>query len=436
VAKRKIAKGSPKANLGRTYRLAPSDEQTEILTEWCHTARAIYNLALAQRQLVWDGRRVGLSTSAQCRTLAQAREEIDWIASLPSAAGQDVLRNLNQAYLNWWNPEHPAGPPTFKKRTGAISFSLPHDATDVRHVSRKWSEVWIPKMGWVRFRRHRPLNGDVRGVTVSHSSGRGWMVSFGVAAKPILAPPSTKGAVGVDFGVGCWADLSSEDAPRLMAPTLTEGERQRLVGLERRKARQVTFAKRHNDGTHSNRLKKTNQEIARLRARQARRRNDFTHKLTCDLAKNHGVVGIEDLSVKNMTASGKGTVEEPGTNVRAKAGLNREILNNAPFERSRQLTYKVLRHGAVLVKVPPRNTSRRCSDCGIIDAENRPGCGRTFACVACGHQDHADHNAARNIELLARTLSRADETQTAGPAGARSKGRPQQHGQAQAESRP
>jgi putative transposase len=409
--------------VGRAYRLTPTEEQINILTGWCHTARAVYNLALAQRQLVWDGRRIGLSTSAQCRTLAQARKEIDWIASLPSAAGQDVLRSLNQAYQNWWNPEHPAARPTFKRRSSALSFSLPHDATDVRHVSRKWSEVWVPKMGWVRFRRHRPINGVVRGATFSYSPGGGWKVSFGVAAKPILAPPSNKGAVGVDFGVACSAYLSSEDAPRLMAPTLTKGEQQRLAGLERRKARQVTFAKRHNDGTYSNRMKKTNQEIARLRARQARRRNDFTHKLTCDLAKNHGLVGIEDLSVKNMTASAKGTVEEPGANVRAKAGLNREILNNAPFERSRQLTYKVRRHGAVLVKVSPRNTSRRCSNCGIIDAENRPGCGRMFACVACGHQDHADHNAARNIEAKAIAMAIAGAPKTAGPAGENPKGR-------------
>ncbi len=80
-----------------------------------------------------------------------------------------------------------------------------------------------------------------------------------------------------------------------MPPTLTPGEKRRLLGLERRKARQVTWAKRRNGGRYSNRLRRTIAAIAALRARQARRRLDFTHKLTTDLAKSHGWVGVEDL---------------------------------------------------------------------------------------------------------------------------------------------
>ena len=118
--------------------------------------------------------------------------------------------------------------------------------------------------------------------------------------------------------------------PRLMPSTLTAGQRRRLLGLERRKARQVTWAKKHNGGRYSNRLGRTISQIAKLRARQARRRQDFTHKLTTDLAKNHGWVAIEDLRVKGMTKSARGTREEPGRNVRAKAGLNRAVLDNAP----------------------------------------------------------------------------------------------------------
>ena len=423
MAKRKITKGSAKANLGRTYRLAPTKDQSVKMTEWGHTARALYNIALAQRETMWGWRKTSVDKQVQFHSLAEARQDFDWIADLPSAAGQDVLRHLHRAYLNWWNPDHPADHPTRKKRNGHLSFSLPNDATDVRHVNRKWSEVWVPKLGWVRFRRHRPLNGVVRGATFAYSPGSGWSVSFGVAAKPIIAPHSTKAPVGVDFGVACSAFLSSEQTPRLMDSTLNEGERRRLTGLERRSARQLAFAEKHNGGTYSHRLRKTSQEIARLRALQARRRNDFTHKLTNDLAKNHGIVGIENLSVKNMTASAKGTVASPGTNVTAKSGLNRGILDNVPYERSRQLAYKVERFGSVLVKVPPKNTSRRCSTCEVVDPENRPGCGRAFACVACGFQDHADHNAACNIETLAIALASANAKRTVGPTGGRLNGR-------------
>jgi putative transposase len=205
----------------------------------------------------------------------------------------------------------------------------------------------------------------------------------------------------VDFGVACSAFVSDEREPRLMPSTLSAGQRRRLLGLERRKARQVNWAKKHNGGRYSNRLGDTISQIARLRARQARRRQDFIHKLTTELAKNHGSVAVEDLRVKSMAKSAKGTGAEPGRNVKAKAGLNRAILDNAPYERQRQLAYKASRFGSELRLVRPAFTSQMCSTCGLRDPESRPGCGRLFACTACGHVERADLNAARNIHNLA-----------------------------------
>jgi putative transposase len=188
----------------------------------------------------------------------------------------------------------------------------------------------------------------------------------------------------------------------VLPPTLTTGEQRRLCGLERRKARQLRWAKRHNRGRYSRRLRRTITQIAALRARQARRRLDFTHKLTTDLAKRHGWVGIEDLRVKGMTKSAKGTFDAPGRNVRQKAGLNRAILDNAPYERRRQLASKAPRFGSQLRLVPAPGTSQTCSSCGTRDPASRPGCGRVFDCTACGHQTHADHNASVVIEARAR----------------------------------
>jgi putative transposase len=106
--------------------------------------------------------------------------------------------------------------------------------------------------------------------------------------------------------------------------------------------------------------------------------------------------------VKSMTKRATGTVGQPGSNVRQKAGLNRVILDNAPYERRRQLTYKTPRFGSQLRLVPPAFTSQTCSVCGHRDPQSRPGCGRVFACTACGHQAHADHNASAVIEARAR----------------------------------
>jgi putative transposase len=389
-----------KADMGRRYRLYPTLGQAERLTAWGHTCRAVWNVALAQRQFIYAQRGTALRAARQCRHLTEARADLDWLADLPAQSAQQVLAHLDRAYDNWWDPEHPAGSPRFKKRRNNLSVPFPGQAVTVRKLNRRWAEVRLPKLGWIQFRLSRPLGGAVRNANVSRDA-LGWHVAFGVAtgARPV-APNGLPGC-GVDFGVACSAYISTEKAPRLIPSTLTEGERRRLLGLERRKARQIRWAKRYNRGGYSARLRRTMAEIARLRARQARRRADFTHKLTTDLAKRHGWVGIEDLRVTGMTASARGTIERPGSNVRAKAGLNRVLLDNTPGERRRQLAYKTPRFGSELWLVPPQATSQTCATCGHRDPASRPGCGRVFACTGCGHQAHADANAARNIEQLA-----------------------------------
>jgi len=388
------------ADAGRRYRAYPTPEQAERLTGWGHSCRAVWNLALAQRQFAWRQRGVTLRATGQCRDLTQARADLPWLADLPAQSAQQVLRQLDRAYDNWWSHDHPVGPPAFRKRGAGLSVPFPGQAVEVRKLSRRWAEVRLPKVGWVRFRLSRPLGGTVRNATISRD-GFGWHIAFGVATGAKPAALNGLPGCGVDFGVACSAFVSDEPEPRLMRPSLTPGEQRRLLGLELRKARQVRWAKRHHGGRYSNRLRRTIAEIAKLKARQARRRLDFTHKLTTDLAKRHGWVGIEDLRVKGMTRSVRGTAEAPGRNVHQKAGLNRSILDNTPGERRRQLAYKASRHGSELRLVPPSGTSQTCSACGTRDPESRQGCGRVFACTTCGHQAHADLNAARNIARIA-----------------------------------
>jgi len=180
------------------------------------------------------------------------------------------------------------------------------------------------------------------------------------------------------------------DMPRLLTP----GERQRLLGLERKAARQQLV---RTPGTPlSARHRRTLDQIARLRAKQAHRREDWLHRKTTDLAKRHGVVVVEDLRIGNLTRSARGTADHPGTNVKAKAGLNRSILGMAWGKTDRMLAYKCPLHGGVLVKVDPRNSSRECARCGCTSAANRVD-QANFWCGACKHASNADTNAARVI---------------------------------------
>jgi putative transposase len=392
---------SAKADTGRRYRAYPTPQQVGRLTAWGHCCRAVWNLALAQRDHLYRQRGYTLRAVEQCAELTRARRELAWLADLPAQSAQQVLHQLDRAYDNWWNPQHPAGPPRFKKRRNQLAVSFPGQAIKVRMLNRKWAQARLPKIGWLRFRLSRPLGGIVRNATVTRD-GLGWHVAFGVSTGAKPATPNGLPGCGVDFGVACSAYVSDESSPRLLPPTQTAGERRRLLGLERREARQLRWARRHNRGCYSRRLRRTIAQIAALRARQARRRLDFTHKLTTDLAKRHGWVGIEDLPVKGMTRTARGTVEQPGSNIRQKTGLNRAILDNTPYQRRRQLAYKAPRLGSQLRIVAASGTSQTCSGCGHRDPESRPGCGRLFGCTACGHLAHADHNASMVIEARAR----------------------------------
>jgi transposase len=196
-----------------------------------------------------------------------------------------------------------------------------------------------------------------------------------------------------------------------MPSTLTAAQRRRLLGLERRKSRQITWAKKHNGGRYSNRLGRTINQIAKLRARQARRRQDFIHKLTTDLAKNHGWVAVEDLRVKGMTKSAKGTRKKPGRNVKAKAGLNRAILAAGWGRLVVRLEDKA---AGRVQQVAAAYTSQTCSACGQIARESRES-QPSFRCVACGHQAHADVNAARNIAAAGQVVAARGGQGSPGP---------------------
>lgn len=119
------------------------------------------------------------------------------------------------------------------------------------------------------------------------------------------------------------------------------------------------------------------------------------------LVRSYGLVAIENLKIRNMTASGQGTVEEPGSRVAQKSGLNRAILNVGWYALERMLRYKMEETGGLLVKVPAAYSSQTCAACGHVDARSRES-QAIFCCTACGEVANADINAAKTI--LARAL--------------------------------
>ena len=159
---------------------------------------------------------------------------------------------------------------------------------------------------------------------------------------------------------------------------------------------QRKLSRKYRKGPESRNFRKQKLRVARAHERAANMRRDFLHKTSTAVGETQAVVYVEDLKIRNMTKSARGTAETPGRNVRQKSGLNRSILSQGWGTFLSLLEYRPERNGGRLVRVDPRNTSRTCFACGHVSAESRPD-QSTFRCVACDYCDHADANAAKNI---------------------------------------
>jgi transposase len=208
-----------------------------------------------------------------------------------------------------------------------------------------------------------------------------WHVAFAVIPGPVPAPGNGQ-VVGIDRGVTVSAALSTGDL--LHAPGMTVREGIRLRRLQRKLSR----AKRG-----SNHRARVKHAIARLRARETDRRKDWAEKVSTGIARRFDLIRVEDLKIGNMTRSAKGTRENPGRNVRQKAGLNQEIMRSGWGLLVRRLEDKA--PGRV-EKIRPAFTSQRCSACGQVDRDSRES-QAVFRCTACGFAGNADVNAAINI---------------------------------------
>jgi putative transposase len=277
-----------------------------------------------------------------------------------------------------------------KART-APSFRFPDPKhIQVRRLNRRWGEVRLPKFGQIRFRWTRPLGGAVRNATVSRDGGR-WYVSFCVEDSVAEAAPNGKPPVGVDRGVAVAVATSAGGMHD--REFVTPGEAKRLKRLQKAFSRSLRV---HGRNRRSKRRDAIRCALERLHAHVRARRTDFAAQTAVRLVRDHGLVVVEDLRVRNMTASAKGTVARPGRSVRQKAGLNRAILGKGWGGLLLKLEHAARYHGATIVKVNPAYTSQRCSRCNLVDANSRKSQAE-FVCTGCGHRDNADVNAAKNI---------------------------------------
>jgi putative transposase len=373
--------------------LRPDGAQERLMRRSCGAHRHALNKALALQKERYAAGGKHLSYADLCKHLTawKADPATAWLKEVHSQVLQQALKDLDHAYRNFF--EGRAELPRFKRKGKDDAFRHPQKV----ELDQPNGRIRVPKLGWMRYRASRAVEGAVGQVTVSLKAGK-WHVSVQTereVEKPVH--PSTT-LVGIDVGVTRFATLS--DGTVIEPANAFRKAEAALAKAQRAMARKTKFSRN---------WRKAKAKVQRVQARIARIRSDFLHKASTTVSKNHAVVCVEDLDVRAMTASAAGTVEEPGVNVRQKAGLNKAILDQGWGEFRRQVGYKQEWLGGWLLPVPAPNTSRTCPECGHVAAENRPS-QAVFRCVACGYAANADDVASVNIARAGYARQACGET--------------------------
>lgn len=363
------------------YELMPNGEQQRQMRRFAGSCRFVFNKALALQKERYEQGEKKLGYAGLCKLLTEWRSDTEtvWLADAPVHPLQQTLKDLERAYSNFFAKR--ADFPRFKKKGQSDSFRYP-DAKQIK-LDQDNGRVFLPKLGWLRYRNSRDVLGTVKNITVSHNSGK-WFVSI-QTEREVAQPVPSGDAVGIDMGVARFATLS--DGTFVAPLNSFKRHQDRLRKAQQSMSRKSKF---------SSNWKKAKAKVQRIHSRIGNARRDFLHKTTTTISQNHAMVCIEDLRVRNMSKSAAGSTEKPGRNVRAKAGLNKSILDQGWFEFRRQLDYKLAWRGGWLVAVPPQNTSRTCPCCGYVSADNRKTQAQ-FLCVECGFEENADVVGAINV---------------------------------------
>ena len=362
------------------YRLCPNGVQLRCARCTAGCRRFVMNRAL---QIQRDNHATGgkyISYETMALRLRSWRSQLPLLKDAPFYTLQQALQDLDRAFKNFFGGRTDF--PTFKKKGRSESFRFPDPAQFM--VDQGNSRIRLPKLGWIGYRNSRPVTGAQRNMTVSCTGGH-WYASIQAQQEVDEPVPEAKTTVGIDVGITRFATLS--DATYLEPLNSFEHHQTRLAKAQQSMSRKVRFSRN---------WKKAKARVNRIYAGIANARRDYLHKASATLSKNHALVAIENLQVKNMSKSAAGTADQRGKKLRAKAGLNKAILDQGCREFRRQLDYKLSWRGGWLVPVPPHHTSQTCPCRGHVDKANRRSQSK-FLCAQCWYENHADEVGAINI---------------------------------------
>ena len=371
------------------FEIMPNGAQIRKMKQFFGCSRFVFNRALDYQNKQYEAdKSFKFSYNKIANLLPEWKRELVWLKDCHSQVLQQALKDLEASFKNFFAKRSDF--PKFKRKGEKDSFRFPQGCK----LEQQNNRIYLPKIGWVRYRNSQAISGRLKNVTVSQKCGK-WYVSIQTEWETETPKPNG-GEIGIDMGIVRFATLSNgEYFEPINAFKNLKGK---LAKLQKRFKNKTKFSKN---------WQKLKTKIAKLHHKISNIRKNHLHQISSKISKNHAIVYVEDLQVANMSksASRAGNANQHGKNVKQKSGLNRAILDQSWYEFRRQLAYKLSWNGGFLFAVPPQNTSRCCPSCGHTTKENRQT-QAVFECVECGYTENADVVGAINIlqrgqELLA-----------------------------------
>lgn len=392
-------------NVHRAYkhRLDISPSQEKILSQWLGCGRLIYNLCLERNELQYELSSIeskwkkSPSYEDLTKDLTELRhiEGYEWLKEPPVEGLRNKIKDSKTAFRNFF--EQQQNYPQYKSKRCRDSLRLITSVRTNDLTMGRDNKIKIPKIGWIRVQNSYPdleklgltHTGEFRSLTITKEAD-GYYVSIMVQTRLALSPEITpidkiQKTIGVDAGIN--NSFVTSEGDFFSTPVITDEDWKKLGKLQ---------SKLNRCQQGSRNREKARQRLAKHYQYLTRRKEAYLHVLSKQLVRNYDLIVLENLDITNMSRNTSGTLENPGTNVSQKSGLNREILNQSWGKFKHMVEYKAKWAGKEVLLINPAYTSQECFACGYTTRENREN-QAVFSCKKCSHTEHADLNASRNI---------------------------------------